>query len=86
MKHGKGMLTERAKYVATMAALLAERAERYEEIVDKSLEENGTNLVYCGVYCGYDVDQMCSGTNLERMVVQLRAELLELGKMIQEER
>ena len=82
MRQGKGILTERAKYVATMAALLAERAERYEEVVDRSLEEHGTSLVYCG----YDVDKMCSGTNLERMVVQLRAELLELGKMIQGER
>lgn len=82
MKQGKGVLAERAKYVATMAALLSDRAERYEEIVDKSLEEHGTNLIYYG----YDVDQMCSCTNLERMVVQLRAELLELGKMIQGER
>lgn len=82
MKQGKGKLTERAKYVATMAALLAERAERYEDVVDGSLEEYGTSLVHCG----YDVDQTCSGTNLERMVVQLRAELLELGKMVRGER
>ena len=79
MKQGKGILTERAKYAATMAALLAERAERYEKVVDESLEEHGTSLAYCG----YEVDQTCSGTNLERMVVQLRAELLELGKMIE---
>lgn len=78
MKQGKGILTKRARYVATMASLLADRAERYEEVVDKQLEEHGTSLVYCG----YDVDKICSGTNLERMIVQLRAELLELGKMV----
>lgn len=82
MKQGKGILTERAKYVAMMASLLAERTERYEGVVDGWLEEYGTSLVYCG----NDVDQTCSGTNLERMVIQLRAELLELGKMIQGER
>lgn len=82
MKDGKGKLTERAKYVATMAALLAERSERYESVVDKSLDEHGTSLTYYG----YDVDQTCSGTNIGRMVVQLRAELLELGKMVQGER
>lgn len=80
MKQGKGILTERAKYVATMAALLAERAERYEDVVDKSLEEHGTSLVYCG----HNVDQTCSGTNIERMIRQLRMELLELGRMIQQ--
>lgn len=79
MRQGKGILTERAKYVATMAALFAERAERYESVVDESLEEHGTSLAYCG----YDVDQTCSGTNLVRMVVQLRMELLEVGKMIE---
>ena len=79
MKDGKGKLTERAKYVATMAALLAERVERYESVVDESLVEHGTSLAYCG----YDVDQTCSGTNLARMVVQLRMELLEVGRMIE---
>lgn len=78
MRDKKGILTKRARYVADMASLLADRAERYEEVVDESLEEHGTSLVYCG----YDVDQTCSGTNLERMVVQLRLELLEIGKMI----
>ena len=82
MRQGKGVLAERAKYVATMAALLAERAERYEEIVDRSLEECGTGIAHFG----YDVGQTCSGTNIERMVIQLRAELLEVGKMIQGER
>lgn len=78
MKQGKGILTKRARYIADMASLLADRAERYEESVDKSLEERGTSIVYCW----YDVDQMYSGTNLERMIVQLRLELLEIGKMI----
>lgn len=79
MRGAKGNLTERVKYVATMAALLAERAERYESVVDESLEEHGTSLAYCG----HEVDQTCSSTNLVRMVVQLRMELLEVGKMIE---
>lgn len=78
MRDKKGILTKRTRYVADMALLLADRAERYEAVVDESLEEHGVSLVYCG----YDVDQTCSGTNLERMVVQLRLELLEIGKMI----
>jgi len=78
MKHGKGILTERSKYVATMAALLADRAEMYESEVDRQLEETG----YFSVYEGYHVGKEESGTNLSRMIVQLRLELLEVGKMI----
>lgn len=79
MKQGKGILTKHARYVATMAALLADRAERYEGAIDNQIEDSGVGCAYCG----YDVDQTCSGTNIERMIVQLRAELLELGKMIE---
>ncbi len=78
MRQGKGILTERAKYVAEMAALMADRAEKYERAVDKSIEEHGVGCVYCG----HNVDQTYSGTNIERMIRQLRLELLELGRMI----
>lgn len=78
MKQKRGILAKRARYVADMAELLAERAERYESEVDRQLEETG----YFSVYEGYHVGKEDSGTNLERMVVQLRLELLEVGKMI----
>ena len=74
MKDGKGTLTKRARYVADMCELLAQRAERYEAAVD----ESGVN----SVYCGYDVSQANSKENVRRMIVQLRAELLELGRML----
>lgn len=78
MKDGRGKLTRRARYVAEMAQLLAERAERYETVLDKNIEEHGTDLVYAG----YDTSTADCGTNVERMIVQLRLELLEMGKMI----
>lgn len=78
MRQGKGILAERAKYVATMAALLAERAERYESVVDAQIAEHGIECAYEG----YDVSQADCGTNISRMIVQLRTELLELGKML----
>ena len=78
MKQGKGILTERAKYVADMAALLAERAERYESVVDAQIAEHGTSFAYEG----YDVNQADCGTNISRMIVQLRLELAEMGRML----
>lgn len=78
MKDGKGTLTKRARYVAEMCDLLAQRAEGYEEAVDKSVEERGVELAYCG----YDVRQAESSENISRMIVQLRMELLELRKML----
>lgn len=74
MKDGRGTLTKRARYVADMCELLAQRAERYEAAVD------GSNVN--SVYCGYDVNQANSKENVRRMIVQLRAELLELGRML----
>ncbi len=74
MKDGKGMLTKRARYVADMCELLAQRADAYETAMD----ERGTS----SVYCGYDVSQTNSKENVRRMIVQLRAELLELGRML----
>jgi hypothetical protein len=76
MKDGKGILTKRAKYIAEMASLLAERAERYESVVD---DQYGGNP--CGMY-GYEFKQTDCGTNIERMIVQMRAELLEMGRML----
>ena len=61
-----------------MAALLAARAERYESVVDAQIAEHGIERVYEG----YDVSQADCGTNISRMIVQLRTELLELGKML----
>ena len=78
MKDGKGTLTKRARYVAEMCELLAQRAEGYEEAVDRSVVERGVALAYCG----YDVGQAESSENIKRMIVQLRMELLELGRMI----
>jgi len=74
MKSERGILTKRARYVADMCELLAQRAEGYEAAVD----ESGVN----SVYCGYDVNQANSKENVKRMIVQLRAELLELGRML----
>lgn len=51
MKQGKGILTKRARYIADMASLLADRAERYESEVDRQPEETG----YFSVYEGYHV-------------------------------
>lgn len=76
MKQGKGILTKRARYVADMAELLAERAERYESVVDDKYEGNPY-----GRY-GYQFKQTDCGTNVERMIVQMRAELLEMGRML----
>lgn len=76
MKDGKGILTKRAKYIAEMASLLAERAERYESVVD---DQYGGNPY--GMY-GYQFNQTDCGTNVERMIVQMRAELLEMGRML----
>ena len=76
MKDGKGILTKRAKYIAEMASLLAERAERYESVVDDNYGGNSY-----GRY-GYQFNQTDSGTNIERMIVQMRAELLEMGRML----
>ena len=78
MKDGKGILAKRAKYIAEMASLLAERAERYESVVDGGDEDGGYHL---GRY-GYEYDQTECGTNVSRMITQLRLELLELGKMV----
>ena len=74
MKTERGILAKRARYVSDMCELLAQRAESYEAAVDKS----GVN----SVYCGYDVNQANSKENVRRMIVQLRAELLELGRML----
>ena len=76
MKDGKGILTKRANYIAEMASLLAERAERYESVVD---DQYGGNPY--GRY-GYKFNQTECGTNIERMIVQMRAELLEMGRML----
>lgn len=76
MKDGKGILTKRAKYIAEMASLLAERAERYESVVD---DQYGGNPF--GRY-GYQFTQTDCGTNIERMIVQMRAELLEMGRIL----
>jgi len=76
MKQAKGILTKRAKYIAEMASLLAERAERYESVVD---DQYGGNQF--GRY-GYQFGQTDCGTNVERMIVQMRAELLEMGRML----
>lgn len=78
MKDGRGTLTKRARYVADMAALLADRAEAYEAVVDGMIDEYGSDYVYEG----HNVNQVDCGTNIERMIVQLRLELLELGRMI----
>ena len=78
MEQGKGTLTKRARYVAEMAALLAERAEAYESVIDAHVEESGLGWARCG----YDVRNAESGTNIERMITQLRLELLELGRMV----
>lgn len=78
MKQGKGVLTDRAKYVATMAALLAERAERYENEVDISIEKYDTATVYYGFHVG----QTDCKENVKRMIVQLRMELSEMGRML----
>lgn len=77
MRQEKGILTKRARYVADMAELLAERCESYEEVIDSKIENGRGDLVYEG----YDVSQVNSGTNIERMILQLRAELLELWRM-----
>jgi len=74
MKAERGILAKRARYVADMCELLAQRADAYETAVD----ERGTG----SVYCGYDVNQANSRENVKRMIVQLRAELLELGRML----
>lgn len=74
MKSERGILAKRARYVADMCELLAQRADAYEKEVD----EHGTS----SVYCGYDVSQINSKENVRRMIVQLRAELLELGRML----
>jgi len=76
MKQAKGILTKRARYIAEMASLLAERAERYESVVD---DQYGGNPY--GLY-GYQFTQTDCGTNIERMIVQMRAELLEMGRML----
>lgn len=78
MENGRGALTRRARYVADMAALLAERAEAYESVIDAKVEETGLGWARCG----YDVRKAESGTNIERMITQLRLELLELGRMV----
>lgn len=78
MRDGRGILTKRARYVADMAALLADRAEAYEAVVDGMIEEYGSDYVYEG----HSVNQADCGTNIERMIVQLRLELLELGRML----
>ena len=78
MKQGKGILTERAKYVATMASLLAERAERYENEMDTSIEKYEST----SVYCGFNVGQADCKENVKRMIVQLRMELSEMGRML----
>ena len=74
MKTERGILAKRARYVSDMCELLAQRAESYEVAVDKG----GVN----SVYCGYEVNQANSKENVRRMIVQLRAELLELGRML----
>ena len=79
MKDRKGTLTKRARYVADMCELLAQRAEGYEAAVD----ESGVSSAYCGYeYRGHEVNQANSRENVKRMIVQLRAELLELGRML----
>lgn len=78
MRDERGVLTRRARYVAEMAALLAERAERYESVVDAQVAEHGTSFTYEG----YDVSQADCGTNISRMIVQLRLELAEMGRML----
>lgn len=72
---GDGALTKRARYIAQMAELLADRAEAYEGAVRE----------HTYVRYGYELSQTESGTNVERMIVQLRAELLELGKILKGE-
>lgn len=61
-----------------MANLLAERAERYENEVDISIEKYDTT----SVYCGFNVERADCKENVKRMIVQLRMELSELGRML----
>lgn len=78
MKDEKGKATRRARYVSEMCELLSQRVERYEGKVDEKVEECGIGYAYCG----YDVGQAESEENIKRMIVQLRLELLELGRML----
>lgn len=73
-----GALTERAEYCASMARLLAERVGNYESAFDVTRDSDG----YGVARVGYEIGKMDSPTNIERMIVQLRSELLELGKMV----
>lgn len=65
-------VVEHAKYIAQMAGLLAERIE--------SREGTRSTLGTYPDYGYFGVDAFNSPTNLERMIVQLRVELLELKK------
>lgn len=73
-----GALTERARYCANMASILSQRVERYERVFDESRDKNG----YSTARVGYEIDKIDGPSNLKRMVVQLRMELLELGRML----
>jgi len=66
-------IAEHAKYCQSMMDLLAQRAERYAEHV--------TELGYKPI-AGIGIEKSISATGIERMIVQLRAELLELERMI----
>lgn len=61
-----------------MARLIEQRVENYESVFDESRERNG----YGKARVGYEIDKIDGPTNIRRMIVQLRAELLELGRML----
>lgn len=65
-------VVEHAKYIAQMAELLAERVESHES--------TRSTLGTYPHYGYFGVDAFNNPTNLERMIVQLRVELLELKK------
>lgn len=68
---------EQAQYVATMAAKLAFRVESREA----ARHDKPDTMPLCG-YGG--IDSTSSGTNIDRMITQLRLELLELRRLVQD--
>lgn len=67
---------EQARYIATMAEKLANRVESRATV---RREHPNTGLLYYG----FDgIDETNNSTNIDRMITQLRVELLELRKMI----
>lgn len=69
---GQRKVVKHAKYIAQMAELLAERVESHEN--------TRSTLGTYPDYGYFGADTFNSPTNLERMIVQLRVELLELKK------